>query len=124
MAEDNKNLQNTLDESKRLWGLVQQYAKLEMVDKLTFILTILIVGGVLVGLCTIAIFCFSMFFVTKLEHVTVSLALSYAIVGLCLLVLAVIVLLLRKSLVTRPIISSLMKEFFEKQDFSEDVKRK
>jgi hypothetical protein len=65
-----------------------------------------------------------MFFVTKLEHFTGSLALSYAIVGLCLLVLAVIVLLLRKSLVTRPIISSLMKEFFEKQDFSEDVKRK
>ena len=124
MAEDNKNLQNTLDESKRLWGLVQQYAKLEMVDKLTFILTILIVGGVLVGLCTIAIFCFSMFFFSFLEHFTGSLALSYAIVGLCLLVLAVIVLLLRKSLVTRPIISSLMKEFFEKQDFGEDVKRK
>ena len=45
MAEENKNLQNTLDEGKHLWGLVQQYAKLEMVDKLTFVLTILIVGG-------------------------------------------------------------------------------
>lgn len=124
MAEDNKNIQNTLDESKHLWGLVQQYAKLEMVDKLTFILTILILGGVLVGLCTIAIFCFSMFLVTKLEQSTGNLALSYAIVGVCLLVLAVIVLLLRKSLVTRPVISSLMKEFFDKQDFSENNKRK
>lgn len=124
MAEDNKNIQNTLDESKHLWGLVQQYAKLEMVDKLTFILTILILGGVLVGLCTIAIFCFSMFLVTKLEQSTGNLALSYAIVGVCLLVLAVIVLLLRKSLVTRPVISSLMKEFFDKQDFGENNKRK
>ena len=124
MAEENKNLQNTLDEGKHLWGLVHQYAKLEMVDKLTFVLTILIVGGVLVGLCTIAIFCFSMYFVTKIEQGTGNMALSYAIVGFVLLFLAILVFLLRKALVTRPVITSLMKEFFEKQDFDETSKLK
>jgi len=122
MAEENKNLQNTLDEGKHLWGLVQQYAKLEMVDKLTFVLTILIVGGVLVGLCTIAIFC--MYIVAKIEQGTGNLALSYAIVGFVLLFIAFLVFLLRKALVTRPIITSLMKEFFEKQDFDESAKLK
>lgn len=112
MSNQQTNLQSTMDEGKRLWDLVQQYAKLELVDKLTFILTILIVGGIVLALGAIAIYCFSMFVVTQLAESTGNLALSYSIVGLALLVIAFIVIQLRATLVTKPVIKSLLKEFF------------
>ncbi len=109
-------IEPTIEEGKRLWSLVGQYAKLEMVDKLTFVLTLLIVGGMMLGLCTIAIYCFSMFFVTKLAEHTGDMALSYCIVGFILLLLAVIILLLRSVIVTTPLIKSLMRKFFEEEE--------
>ncbi len=112
MADERKELQNTLDEGKRLWALVQHYAKLELVDKLTFVMSVLIVGGILLGLCIVAVFCFCMFVVTRLGERTGDMGGSYCLVGFAVLVLALLFILLRKTLVTRPVIRSLMKEFF------------
>ena len=116
-----KELRNTVDEGVRLWGLVQRYAKLEIVEHLSYVLTIFILGGILFALCSVAVYCFCMWLVTVLEAQIGNLALSYAIVGLILLVIGLIVFLLRKTLISAPLIKSLMKEMFEEKKKAEPI---
>ena len=107
-------MQQTLDEGRRMWELVREYAKLEVVEKLSFVLSMLIVGGVLMCLFAIVLYCLCMFFVARLTVTTGSEALSFLIVGFVLVAVAGIFVYLRKSFVTRPVIRALMKEFFKK----------
>lgn len=114
MTNQDSDMQQTLDEGRRMWGLVREYAKLEVVDKLSFVLSLLIVGGVLMCLFAIALYCLCMFIVARLTVSTGSEALSFLIVGFALMAVAGIFVYLRKSFVTRPVIRALMKEFFKK----------
>lgn len=115
-----KDLQNTIDEGKQLWLLVEKYAKLELVEKLTFLLTVFILGGILFALASIALYCFCMYLVTALEAQIGNLALSYVIVGGMLLLAALLIYWFRKNLISKPLIRSLMKEYFEERDDDED----
>lgn len=116
MTKEDRSLQNTLDDGKRLWQLVSQYVKLDLVEKLSFVLTLLIVGGIVMALSAVAIYCFCMFIVTRMADSTGDLAMSYCIVGFGLLLLSAIIIFARKSLVVGPIIRSLMKEFFKESE--------
>lgn len=115
-----KDLQNTIDEGKQLWLLVEKYAKLELVEKLTFLLTVFILGGILFALASIALYCFCMYLVTALEAQIDNLALSYVIVGFALLLVAFLIYWFRKNLISKPLIRSLMKEYFEEKEGEED----
>ena len=115
-----KDLQNTIDEGKQLWLLVEKYAKLELVEKLTFLLTVFILGGILFALASIALYCFCMYLVTAHEAQIGNLALSYVIVGGMLLLAALLIYWFRKNLISKPLIRSLMKEYFEERDDDED----
>lgn len=116
-----KDLQNTIDEGKQLWSLVEKYAKLELVEKLTFLLTVFILGGILFALASIALYCFCMYLVTALEAQTGNLALSYVIVGTTLLLVAFLIYWFRKNLISKPLVRSLMKEYFEEKEEEEYV---
>lgn len=116
MAEylDN-DLGRAADEGKRLWTLVSQYARLEMVDKLTFILSGLLVGGVLVGVAVVAVFCLSMFCVTLLQACGLSQPLSYLLMALLLAAAAYVVLRNRRRWITQPLLQALLREFFPQE---------
>jgi hypothetical protein len=116
-----QNIQHTIDEGKQLWELVQKYAKLDLVEKLSYVLTVFILGGILFALCTIALYCFCMYLVTALETQTGNLALSYVIVGFALLLVAFLIYWFRVGLISRPLIKSLIKEYFEEKDDSEET---
>jgi len=105
-------LRQTADEGKRLWTLVSRYARLEMVDKLTFILSGLLLGGVLVGIAVVVVFCLSMFCVTLLQAWGVGQPLSYAAMALLLCGAGYAILRKKESLVTRPLLKTLLREFF------------
>lgn len=112
----NDDIRQSIDEGRRLWQLVQEYAKLEMVEKLSFLLTVFILGGVLFALCSIALYCFCMYLVTILAAQTDNLALSYSIVGFALLLAGFLIYWFRERLIVRPLIRSLMEEFFKKKE--------
>lgn len=110
--QSRQNVQQAVDEGKQLWSLVQKYAKLELVERLTSIYTALILGGVLFVICSIALYCFCMYLVHVLEAQTENLALSFAIVGFALLLIGFLVFCFRNTLIIRPIIKSLIKDNF------------
>ncbi len=115
MTQQDQDIRNTIDEGKQLWELVQQYAKLDMVEKLSYVLTVFILGGILFALCSIALYCFCMYLVTALEAQTGSLALSYSIVGFALLLVGFLIYRFRVNLISKPLIKSLMKEYFDEK---------
>lgn len=120
MAEyPDNDLGRVADEGKRLWTLVSQYARLEMVDKLTFILSGLLLGGVLVGLAVVAVFCLSMFCVTLLQACGLSQPLSYLLMALLLAAAAYVALRHRQQWFTQPLLRALLREFFPKDNTAE-----
>jgi len=108
-------LHHTVDEGQRLWKLVSRYARLEIVDKSTFILSGLLLGGILVGLAVVTIFCLSMFLITLLQAWGMGEPLSYVVMALILIVIGVVVVWKRECLVTRPLLKALMREFFTEE---------
>lgn len=114
-------LRQTADEGKRLWTLMSRYARLEMVDKLTFILSGLLLGGVLVGIAVVVVFCLSMFCVTLLQTWGVGQPLSYVIMALLLSGAGYAILRKRESLVTTPLLQALLREFFPGETGTEDA---
>jgi len=110
---DQPDVKETIDEGKRLWNLSRKYAKLEAVDKLTYLLTGLIVGGVLLVVLAIALFCFSMLCVSLLKEHTGNAALSYGLVGGALIIVALLFWLLRRTLVQRRCCARSCAKFFE-----------
>ena len=120
MTQQKLDVQNTIEEGKQLWTLVSQYAKLEVVEKLTSLITMFILGGILFAVCSIALYCFCMYLVTFLATQTDNLALSYAIVGFALLLVGFLVYWFRKDIIVRPVIKSLMKEYFEEKSGEDD----
>lgn len=111
----NEELRRTADEGKRLWTLVSRYARLEIVDKSTFILSGLLLGGVLVGLAVVAIFCLSMFLITLLQAWGMSEPVSYVVIALLLIAMGVVVIWKRESIITRPLLKVLLREFFTEE---------
>lgn len=117
MAEHlDSELKQTADEGKRLWTLVSRYARLEMVDKLTFILSGLLLGGILVGIAVVVVFCLSMFCVTLLQTWGVSQPFSYVLMAILLSGAAYAILRKKQTLVTRPVLQALLREFFPAED--------
>lgn len=115
-------LRHTADEGQRLWKLVSRYARLEIVDKSTFILSGLLLGGILVGLAVVAIFCLSMFLITLLQMWGMSEPWSYVTMALILIAVGGLVVWKRECLVTRPLLKALMREFFT-EEVEEEMKK-
>jgi magnesium-transporting ATPase (P-type) len=105
------NLEALFKEVKKYINLQGQYLKLELVEKLTILLSTLILVFVLGMLGIMALFYFSFMLVYALDSFTNSLIASYAIIGGGLLIIAFIIYKMRQTLIFQPMVNFLAKLF-------------
>ena len=113
MSEIDNDIQNTIDEGKRLVTLIKDYSKLEIIDKGSSLLSTLIIIVIIIAIVAIALFCFCMALYHFLLAKTNDPVLSYSIIGFALLFLCSLVILLRKPLIENPLIKFLDSILFK-----------
>ena len=113
----NENMINSLEslvkEIKKYIELQGQYIKLDIVEKLTVLLSTLILILILIVLGMMALFYFSFMLVYALEPVVGSLIGAYAVIGGVILLLGAAVYRMRKQWIFQPIVNFLAKLFLE-----------
>ncbi len=114
------NLESLVKEVKRYIELQGQYLKLDVVEKLTILLSTLILILILTVLSMMALFYFSFMLVYALAPLTGSLISAYAIIGAVILLLGILIYQMRKKWIFKPIVNFLSKLFLE--DSSENEK--
>lgn len=107
------NLEALFKETKRYILLQKDFLKLELVEKLTILISTLVLILVLIVLGMMALFYFSFMLVYVLESVIGSLIGSYAIIGGIILCIAFFVYLLRKQLIVQPMVNFLGHLFLD-----------
>lgn len=110
------NLTELFKEVKKYLKLQGEYAKLDLVEKLTILLSTLTLIFVLIILGTMAAFYLSFMLVYVLASATDSLVAGYAIIGGILILLAFIIYRLRQKLIFQPMVNFLARLFLD--DFS------
>lgn len=106
-------LEALFKETKNYIRLQGEYIKLDLVQKLTILLSSLMLILVLAILGAMALYYFSFMLVYALESLVGSLTLSYAIVGCTLLIVAAIIYRFRQKLIFRPTINFLARLFLD-----------
>ena len=96
--------------------LQKEYTRLEIVEKLTILLSTLIMVLLFIILGMVALFYLLYALVYVLEPVVGSLTLSFAIIAGIDLLLAAIVVLFRKRLIVRPMVNFLASLFLDNTD--------
>lgn len=110
------NLEALFKEVKKYINLQGQYLKLELVEKLTILLSTLILVFVLGMLGIMALFYFSFMLVYALDSFTNSLIASYAIIGGGLLIISFIIYKMRQTLIFQPMVNFLAKLFLDEDN--------
>lgn len=110
------NLEALFKEVKKYINLQGQYLKLELVEKLTILLSTLILVFVLGMLGIMALFYFSFMLVYALDSFTNSLIASYAIIGGGLLIIAFIIYKMQQTLIFQPMVNFLAKLFLDEDN--------
>ena len=107
------NLTELFKEVKKYLKLQGEYAKLDLVEKLTILLSTLTLIFVLIILGTMAAFYLSFMLVYVLASATESLVAGYAIIGGILILLAFIIYRLRQKLIFQPMVNFLARLFLD-----------
>lgn len=107
------NLTELFKEVKKYLKLQGEYAKLDLVEKLTILLPTLTLIFVLIILGTMAAFYLSFMLVYVLASATGSLVAGYAIIGGILILLAFIIYRLRQKLIFQPMVNFLARLFLD-----------
>ncbi len=107
------NLTELFKEVKKYLKLQGEYAKLDLVEKLTILLSTLTLIFVLIILGTMAAFYLSFMLVYVLASATGSLVAGYAIIGGILILLAFIIHRLRQKLIFQPMVNFLARLFLD-----------
>lgn len=102
-----KEIKKTIEEGKRLVNLVNNYSKMELVDKGSSLLSTLFLTIIVISLATISVFCLCMALYHWLKSKTDDPVLSYSIIALSLLFLCTIIILLKKAFIETPVIKML-----------------
>lgn len=105
------NLTELFKEVKKYLKLQGEYVKLDLVEKLTILLSTLTLIFVLIILGTMAAFYLSFMLVYVLASATGSLVAGYAIIGGILILLAFIIYRLRQKLIFQPMVNFLARLF-------------
>lgn len=100
-------------EVKNYLKLQGEYTKLDLVEKLTILLSTLTLIFILIILGTMAAFYLSFMLVYVLASATGSLVVGYAIIGGGLILIALIVYRLRKRLIFQPMVNFLARLFLD-----------
>ena len=107
------NLTELFKEVKKYLKLQGEYVKLDLVEKLTILLSTLTLIFVLIILGTMAAFYLSFMLVYVLASATGSLVAGYAIIGGILILLAFIIYRLRQKLIFKPMVNFLARLFLD-----------
>lgn len=107
------NLTELFKEVKKYLKLQGEYVKLDLVEKLTILLSTLTLIFVLIILGTMAAFYLSFMLVYVLASATDSLVAGYAIIGGILILLAFIIYRLRQKLIFQPMVNFLARLFLD-----------
>lgn len=107
------NLTELFKEVKKYLKLQGEYVKLDIVEKLTILLSTLTLIFVLIILGTMAAFYLSFMLVYVLASATGSLVAGYAIIGGILILLAFIIYRLRQKLIFHPMVNFLARLFLD-----------
>lgn len=107
------NLTELFKEVKKYLKLQGEYVKLDLVEKLTILLSTLTLIFVLIILGTMAAFYLSFMLVYVLASATGSLVAGYAIIGGILILLAFIIYRLRQKLIFQPMVNFLARLFLD-----------
>ena len=107
------NLTELFKEVKKYLKLQGEHVKLDLVEKLTILLSTLTLIFVLIILGTMAAFYLSFMLVYVLASATGSLVAGYAIIGGILILLAFIIYRLRQKLIFQPMVNFLARLFLD-----------
>lgn len=107
------NLTELFKEVKKYLKLQGEYVKLDLVEKLTILLSTLTLIFILIILGTMAAFYLSFMLVYVLASATGSLVAGYAIIGGILILLAFIIYRLRQKLIFQPMVNFLARLFLD-----------
>lgn len=107
------NLTELFKEVKKYLKLQGEYVKLDLVEKLTILLSTLTLIFVLIILGTMAAFYLSFMLVYVLASATGSLVAGYAIIGGILILLTFIIYRLRQKLIFQPMVNFLARLFLD-----------
>ena len=107
------NLTELFKEVKKYLKLQGEYVKLDLVEKLTILLSTLTLIFVLIILGTMAAFYLSFMLVYVLASATGSLVAGYAIIGGILILLAFIIYRLRQKLIFQPMVNFFARLFLD-----------
>ena len=116
MFANDKSIDNQTElfkEVKKYLKLQGEYVKLDLVEKLTILLSTLTLIFVLIILGTMAAFYLSFMLVYVLASATGSLVAGYAIIGGILILLAFIIYRLRQKLIFQPMVNFLARLFLD-----------
>ena len=111
-----ENLTELYKEVKKYIELQGEFIKLDIVEKLTILLSTLILIIVLLTLGMMALFYFSFMFIHTIEPYVGNLAGSYAILGGIIILVGVGIYLLRQRIIFHPMVNFLAKLFLEDKD--------
>ena len=101
------NLQQLLAELKKYAELQKDYVKLHLVEKLTILISTLILVFILLILGIIALFYLSFTLAYVLEPHVGGLMASYGIITGCIILLILLIVLFRKRLIVQPMVNFL-----------------
>jgi hypothetical protein len=111
-----ENISQLFAESKEYLELQAKYAKLELTEKLTILLSTLILVLILIILGMVTLFYFSLTLAYVLEPYIGGLKNSYALITLFLLVIMAVVYRYKQKLIVAPMVKFLANIFLEEND--------
>ena len=114
------NLETLFKEIKKYIELQGQYIKLDLVEKLTILISTLILICVLIVLGMTALFYFSFMLVYTIDSFVNNIIASYAIIGGCILLLGIVIYILRQKIIFQPMVNFLARLCLEDKDKEEN----
>lgn len=105
------NFKQLFAEVKKYLDLQKEYAKLELTEKLSILISTLVMGGIILAVGTIALLYLSFALAYKLADYVGGMGTSLTIIASVLLILLLIVYLSRKKLIINPVINFLARLF-------------
>ncbi len=114
--EPSDNLQQLYFDVKKYVELQAEYLKVEFVEKLTILLSTLLILGLVLLFAVTALFYLFFSLAYTLEPITGSLAMSFGIIAGIYVVLIAIFFLFRKQIVIKPMVTFLSVLFLTKNN--------
>ena len=107
------NLQDLFQEFRKYLELQGQYLRFEVIEKLTILLSTLVLIFILIIVGVMALFYFSFMLVYMLAMTTGSFAAGYAIIGAALILIGLLIYHFRAALIFQPMVNFLARLFLD-----------